>query len=234
MSFMTTTRTTTMTPSATGSSSSSSARTTARIPSYTDRILLHVVEDFQDRVSLGPYEMCDDLLGSDHKPVSTVVTARVNVGVRGLNAFQQANEYLQDPMVQQGRDVITVHDACLYLLELTNVRVELFAGGLTDGCKVVEEEVEEGGNSGRGMGKMGKGKPPRDGASVFVLFPLDNEDAFSTLRRPAIVAAVSKQIVFLTSRIEYNPFNFFSLASYGAAKKNGVTIVSCARMDFGG
>jgi len=232
MTTRTTTMMTTTTPN-TSAGASSSARTTTRIPSYTDRILLHVVEDFEDRVSLGPYEMCDALLGSDHKPVSTVVTARVNVGVRGLNAFQQANEYLLDPTVVQGRDIVTVHDAGLYLLDLTNVRVELFAGGLTDGCKVVEVEVEEGG-SGRGMGKVGKGKPPRDKASVFVLFPLDNEDAFSTLRRPAIVAAVAKQIVFLTSRIEHNPFNFFSLASYGAAKQNGVTIVSCARMDYGG
>lgn len=93
--------------------------------------------------------------------------------------------------------------------------------------------VEEGGGGSEcNTVKMGKGKPPRDTASVFVLFPVDNEDAFSILRRPAIVASVSKHIVFLTSRIVYNPFNFLSLSCYDTAKKPGVTIVFCARMDF--
>jgi hypothetical protein len=126
------------------------------------------------------------------------------------------------------RDVITVHDACFYILELTDLRVELLAAN--------QIGIHRAGGSSKHGGDRpaGKGSAPRDEASVFVLFPLDNEDCFSTLRRPAIVAAVSKQIVFLTNKVEYNPFNFFSLMSYCAAKKNGVTVVSCTRMDYGG
>ncbi|TFJ88509.1 hypothetical protein NSK_000083 [Nannochloropsis salina CCMP1776] len=201
---------------------------TTRIPSYTDRILLHVVEDFKDRIRLGPYEMCDALQGSDHRPVSTLVTARVNVAVRGLNSFHQAKSCLQNPSMVHNRDVITVHDACFYILELTDLRVELLAAN--------QIGIHRAGGSSKHGGDRpaGKGSAPRDEASVFVLFPLDNEDCFSTLRRPAIVAAVSKQIVFLTNKVEYNPFNFFSLMSYCAAKKNGVTVVSCTRMDYGG
>lgn len=142
MSSVTTRATTGMTMTTPNYSGNSSTRISAPIPSYTDRMLLHVVEDFRDRLSLGPYEICDALVHSDHRPVSTLVTARVNVSVRGLNAFQQASEILHDPTVVQGRDIVTVHDACFYLLELTDVRVELFAGGLT-GCKLEEEEEAE-------------------------------------------------------------------------------------------
>ena len=206
-----------------GAAPAGADKTTTRIPSYTDRILLHVLEDHQERVTLGPYEMCDALWASDHRPVSTIVNAQVNVGVRGLNSFQQAKNFLQDPDVFGARDVATVHDACFYLLEFSNVRVDFLKTSLDE-----SEHAEER----RGLSNRAAGSKPDDDATVLVLFPLDNEDSFSTLRRPAVVAHVAKQIVFLTSKVERNPFDFFSLASYGAARKNGVTIVTCTRMDF--
>lgn len=53
-----------------------SGSTTTRVPSYTDRILVHTFPDMGERITIGPYELCDAQMGSDHRPVSTVLTAR--------------------------------------------------------------------------------------------------------------------------------------------------------------
>ena len=44
-----------------------------RVPSYTDRILVHSLPDLEDEISLQAYELCDVLWGSDHRPVSALL-----------------------------------------------------------------------------------------------------------------------------------------------------------------
>lgn len=110
------------------------------------------------------------------------------------------------------RDVLTVHDAAYYMLELTDVSIELAPLGSPEGS----------------------GTRPDDQAAVLVLFPLDNEDCFSILRRPAIVAAVAKNLAWLTAEEERDPFAFLALHSYGSVRRRGLSIVSCNRPEMGG
>jgi hypothetical protein len=51
--------------------------TGVRPPSYTDRILAHSLEDRKDFLRRGPYELCDAVRGSDHRPVSQVGAERL-------------------------------------------------------------------------------------------------------------------------------------------------------------
>ena len=225
--------------------------TTSRVPSYTDRILVHTFPDFASRVQVGLYELCDALTASDHRPVSALLgvkvclsastylqrmcrlflptsftnqrqythltNPKVNVGVRGLQTFSHGR---RTPAPAAGaaaaslpqRDVLTVHDAAYYLLELTDVSVEFAPLGAAEGT----------------------GSRPNDNAAVLCLFPLDNEDCFSVLRRPAIVAAVAKNLAWLTSEEERDPFAFLALHSYGSVRRRGLSIVSCNRPEMGG
>ncbi|CAN0310178.1 unnamed protein product, partial [Phaeothamnion confervicola] len=48
-----------------------------RPPSWTDRILTHSLADKQSRLVAGPYELCDAVLGSDHRPVCGAFTLKV-------------------------------------------------------------------------------------------------------------------------------------------------------------
>lgn len=116
------------------------------------------------------------------------------------------------PAAAPQRDVLTVHDAAFYLLELSDVSVEFAPFGSPEGS----------------------GTPPDDEAAVLCLFPLDNEDCFSILRRPAVVAAVAKNLAWLTSEEERDPFAFLVLNSYGSVRQRGLSIVSCNRPEMGG
>ncbi len=55
-----------------------------RIPSYTDRVLYHCLPDKENDIIPGPYELCDTLFGSDHRPVSStfqiLVDSSINMG----------------------------------------------------------------------------------------------------------------------------------------------------------
>ena len=51
---------------------------TTRIPSYTDRILLHSLLDKQQNIVISSYELCDSLTCSDHRPVSSCLTIKYN------------------------------------------------------------------------------------------------------------------------------------------------------------
>lgn len=52
-----------------------------RPPSYTDRVLVHTLEDRRDRLEAQHYDFCDALRASDHRAVSLVVSLEVNAGV---------------------------------------------------------------------------------------------------------------------------------------------------------
>ena len=54
-----------------------------RPPSYTDRILFHSVEDKEDYLRKGPYELCDAVRGSDHRPVSQSFFLKINSALWG-------------------------------------------------------------------------------------------------------------------------------------------------------
>jgi hypothetical protein len=182
-------------------------------------------------------EPTDDLIVCFSLSPSRPPTHQLNVGVRGLQTFQHGRRRTPSPAAAGAgagaaaqaapqRDVVTVHDAAFYLLELTGVSVEFgaFGGG--------------GGGGGSGEGSKGAegvvGAPPDDEVGVLVLFPLDNEDPFSILRRPAIVAAVAKNLAWLTSEEELDPFAFLALRSYGSVRRRGLSIVSCNRPEMGG
>jgi hypothetical protein len=62
-----------------------SAGISKRVPSYTDRILVHTFPDYAPRVQVGPYELCDALTASDHRPVSTVLRVQVSQCVLGMH-----------------------------------------------------------------------------------------------------------------------------------------------------
>lgn len=53
-----------------------------RVPSYTDRILFHSLPGVRAKVHLLHYGMCDQILGSDHRPVSAAFGLLVNRKVR--------------------------------------------------------------------------------------------------------------------------------------------------------
>lgn len=147
------------------------------------------------------------------------------MGVRGLQTFSHGrrspspapaaattNAHTTAAASPPQRDVLTVHDAAYYLLELTRVSVEFAPLGAPEGT----------------------GTAPDDNAAVLCLFPLDNEDCFSILRRPAIVASVAKNLAWLTSEEERDPFAFLALHSYGSVRRRGLSIVSCNRPEMGG
>lgn len=52
-----------------------------RPPSYTDRILLHSLEDRKNRIRIVAYDVCDDIRISDHRAVSMVLNLQVNAKV---------------------------------------------------------------------------------------------------------------------------------------------------------
>ncbi len=54
-----------------------------RPPSYTDRIISHSLEDKVDFLRKGPYELCDAIKGSDHRPVSQSFFLKVNSAMWG-------------------------------------------------------------------------------------------------------------------------------------------------------
>lgn len=54
-----------------------------RPPSYTDRILAHSLEDRKELLRKGPYELCDAVRGSDHRPVSQAFFLKVNAALAG-------------------------------------------------------------------------------------------------------------------------------------------------------
>jgi hypothetical protein len=43
-----------------------------RIPSYTDRVLVHTLPGKEADIRAGSYELCDELVCSDHRPVVSV------------------------------------------------------------------------------------------------------------------------------------------------------------------
>lgn len=61
--------------------------TGVRPPSYTDRILAHSLEDRKDHLRRGPYELCDAVRGSDHRPVSQAFFLKVNAALDGEAAI---------------------------------------------------------------------------------------------------------------------------------------------------
>lgn len=61
--------------------------TGVRPPSYTDRILAHSLEDRTGFLRRGPYELCDAVRGSDHRPVSQAFFLKVNAALDGEAAI---------------------------------------------------------------------------------------------------------------------------------------------------
>lgn len=49
-----------------------------RLPSYTDRCLYHSLPDSAARLHLLHYAMCDEIVGSDHRPVTAAFALHVN------------------------------------------------------------------------------------------------------------------------------------------------------------
>jgi len=50
----------------------------ARPPSYTDRILLYSMDDREKAIQMGPYELCDNLTASDHRPIALACTLAID------------------------------------------------------------------------------------------------------------------------------------------------------------
>jgi len=61
--------------------------TGVRPPSYTDRIIVHSLEDCRDSLRRGPYELVDAVRGSDHRPVSQAFFLKVNAALTGETAI---------------------------------------------------------------------------------------------------------------------------------------------------
>ena len=53
-----------------------------RIPSYTDRILFHALPDKTEDIIVGSYEICDQMVGSDHRPVSATFEILVDEDIK--------------------------------------------------------------------------------------------------------------------------------------------------------
>jgi hypothetical protein len=130
---------------------------TTRVPSYTDRILVHSMPDKKASLALGPYELCDAIEASDHRPVSTILTATyghaqqwilhgpgvltcsracdvlvccsVNTGVQGLRAFA-STPAPADPATGVRRDIHTVHDSAIFTMHLSNLVVRFLEENL--------------------------------------------------------------------------------------------------------
>eukprot|EP01035_Chromulina_nebulosa_P017241 gene17241-22768_t len=62
--------------------SSSSNSSKIRPPSFTDRILIHSLDDRRERLTIQAYDMCDSMRASDHRPVSMTMLLEVNDKVR--------------------------------------------------------------------------------------------------------------------------------------------------------
>lgn len=181
-------------------------------------------------------------LPADHRPVAAIINAEV-MKVQGLNTFRQATKRKAET---DKLDVVTVYDSAFYMLELKDCSIELIKASPISNFDddTTTPELNNGRNAAAGGGPSSRRQSPnesspssstiKDDAYVLVLFPLDNEDSFSALRRPTTVAAVARQFAFLTSEVERNPFAFFSISSYAVIRESGVTILSCTRPDFGG
>ncbi|OQR81634.1 hypothetical protein THRCLA_11553 [Thraustotheca clavata] len=57
-----------------------------RVPSYTDRILFHSLPDLHDRIKCLSYSSCEDVITSDHKPVSSTFQVALEKIPRSLEA----------------------------------------------------------------------------------------------------------------------------------------------------
>ena len=69
------------------SSFSRGKQSQSRVPSYTDRILYHSLKSSEGRLTSAAYEMCHDVLGSDHRPVSMVLKLEVSYCTKALLVF---------------------------------------------------------------------------------------------------------------------------------------------------
>jgi hypothetical protein len=164
-----------------------------RPPSYTDRILFHSVEDKEDYLRKGPYELCDAVKGSDHRPVSQSFFLKVNSALWGA---------------------ASIGDLIPMKLTLDGLRVEFNAAPLPS---LFESAEVEGGEEGRAGGERGvagalvgvwkvgangggnssSSSSSRSGPKVYrevdidtmtVLFPLPAEDPLTHQRKAAELA----------------------------------------------
>lgn len=147
---------------------------------------------------------------------------RVRTEIRGVQNFQISRTGLE------GRGVATVHDAAIMQLSLSNLSVlledevplpSLLGSVSTKRSRSYSQPTGSCVRNRRGsmsklasrqssMKRLDPFRPP-PGSTVIILFPLENEDVFSALRRPLTVVEVAKSFSFLTSETELNPFRFF-------------------------
>ena len=86
-----------------------------RPPSYTDRILEHTIEDRKDRLSCEAYFICDDVRGSDHRPVASVFNLYLNETVAPGGKAMEGSECLEEPARMY---CVTLSDLEIDLLEM--------------------------------------------------------------------------------------------------------------------
>jgi len=113
-----------------------------RAPSYTDRILIHSLEDREAKLRPIAYDFCDLVRASDHRPVSLVCQLEVNATVLFPTHFEQPLTGEEQAVIersvtkvinsQSGKEEavvpVIVGSSTLYLFELciTHLTVELF------------------------------------------------------------------------------------------------------------
>ena len=153
-----------------------------RPPSYTDRVLVHSLDDRQCKLVPIAYDMCDRVRCSDHRPVSLVCQLEVNASVLFPTHFNQP--LTEEEMILAERSVRTVVNAVtgkeervaqcivgsstLYLFELciAHLTVELYE----------QEGLGADPHDGAAGGAGGAESPTASGEGGPVLSPMIDED----------------------------------------------------------
>jgi hypothetical protein len=114
-----------------------------RPPSYTDRIVFHSLPDRASRLAVQSYDVCEEMVVSDHRPVSSALTLTVN------NNIIYPENFVEELDIQNFNSTINKRDeykiigkSNLYLIQLTIKDLEFTLKPLSNEVKDAEGEGE--------------------------------------------------------------------------------------------
>ena len=148
-----------------------------RTPSYTDRILTYSQSDRQSHLHWRHYDLCEGVLGSDHRPVYAILDLEVDGGVIGftpvmepVGRFWEVGDMKVENCIMETSS--PPQDYPHHAIEMSNLDNELYDGRP---CAVTIE-----------LGDMAfdfqGGRDETEVDQVVVLYPLVAEDPFSHQR----------------------------------------------------
>ena len=161
-----------------------------RIPSYTDRVLYHVLPDKESDLDANAYELCDSCCESDHRPVSAQFDLYVDDSIkRGVMGEAEGNEYRS----MEGGSTRYSGTRCNFMLRAFNMRITS-VGSEPDVLDLASSSLRS-------------DELESQAEEVVMVFPLPTEDPLIEERRVHALASalggvsqVSKKGILFTSK----------------------------------